>query len=109
MVSNSHCNTAKGVPQLLVESLAVTLGKTLNPVRRTLVAEDRQDRLQQLPPLRITKPPGQAAIGQRLEGTDQISCSSGVLERRGQEIQARPAHQTGAECPAPWLLGHIFQ
>ena len=28
---NAKCNTAKGDPQLLVESLAVTFGKTLSP------------------------------------------------------------------------------
>ena len=76
----------------LVEGLAVAFGKTLHPEQRTLVAEDGQDRHQQHPPLRIANPPAQTAIGQRLEEADQIRCSGWALERRGQEIRARPAH-----------------
>jgi len=65
----------------LVESLAVAFGKTLHPEQRTLVAEDRQDRYQQHPPLRVANPPAQAAIGKRLEKADQIRSSGWVLER----------------------------
>ena len=65
----------------LVERLAVAFGKTLHPEQRTLIAEDGQDRHQQHPPQRIANPPTQTAIGERLEETDQISCSGWVLER----------------------------
>ena len=68
----------------LVEGLAMPFGESLHPHQRTLVAQDGQDRHQQHPPLREAHPATHAAVGQRLEKTDQISCSSRVLERRGQ-------------------------
>jgi hypothetical protein len=101
----------------LVEGLAVAFGKTLHPEQRTLVAENGQDRHQQHPPLRVANPPAQAAIGKRLllrrslrlEEADQIRCSGWVLEWRGQENWARPAHQTGAErrTPGPPVSGNV--
>jgi hypothetical protein len=89
----------------LVQGLAVAFGKTLHPEQGTLVAENGEDRHQQHPPLRVANPPAQTAIRKRLEEADQIRCSGWVLERRGQEIRARPAHQTGADCRTPELLG----
>ena len=65
----------------------------------------REDRLQQLPPLRAENSPTQTLIGKRLKEADQIDCSSWVLERKGQETGPRPAHQTGADCRTPGLLG----
>ena len=92
--------------QQLVERHAVALGKTLHAEQRTLAAQDRKDRHQQHPPLRESDSAAHAAIGQCLEETDQISCGSGVLERRGQRRGAVPGHQTGAGRAAPPLLGH---
>ena len=68
----------------LIERFAVALGESLHPHQRTLVAQDGQDRHQPHPPLREAHPATHAAVGQRFEKTDQISCSSRVLERRGQ-------------------------
>jgi hypothetical protein len=90
--------------QQFVQRLAVPFGETLHAEQRTLAAQDRKGRHQQHPPLRKADAATHAAIGQCLEKTDQISCGSGVLERRGQRKGASPAHKPvlAAACQRYW-------
>ena len=70
--------------QKVVQGLEMAFGELLHPHQRALAAEDGQDRHQQHPPLREADPTAHAAVGQRLEETDQIGCSSWILERCSQ-------------------------
>jgi len=91
--------------QQRVEDLTVTSSKPLDANQRTLVAQNRQDRHQQHPPLRKADAAAHAAIRQRLEKTDQVASSGGFCREGRQGCSAVPANVTVAAASDPGLPG----
>ena len=88
----------------------MTFGKTLHPHKRTLAAQDRENRHQQHPPPGKADPAAHSAIGQRLEKADQIACSSRRIGGLGdQAADAVPEHNTAGTTAQPGLLEKGFR